>query len=174
MYQRDLLYMVGQGYLTPPVGYRIMTDEDLSQATVAQGDFREAEVGLGPAVGGGARYGAGDAFYRRLCLAAVLGRQRRAQALPQAGAGSGCQGSRARPQGLEALQPGLVAGQAAGERRSSGLLPEAMLELPPCFASGRVVWHTVSRTRSIDVTGFLSYCAAIPRPANCLGACICG
>ena len=44
VYQRDLLYMVHQGFLTPPVGYRIMTDSDISQAAAAQGDFRETEV----------------------------------------------------------------------------------------------------------------------------------
>ncbi|GAB4818260.1 hypothetical protein N2152v2_005306 [Parachlorella kessleri] len=44
VYQRDLLYMVHKGYLAPPLGYRIMTDSDISQAAAAQGDFRETEL----------------------------------------------------------------------------------------------------------------------------------
>ncbi|KAL4422966.1 hypothetical protein ABPG75_009163 [Micractinium tetrahymenae] len=45
VYQRDLRYMVAQGFLVPPVGYRIITEEDLSQARRTKaGDFKEREL----------------------------------------------------------------------------------------------------------------------------------
>ena len=50
-YQRDLLYMVGERYLVPPTGYRIITDEDLSQLPASAGEFREEDVGGAGRVG---------------------------------------------------------------------------------------------------------------------------
>lgn len=34
-----------QGFCVPPVGYRVITDEDLSSAGKSKGDFKEDEVG---------------------------------------------------------------------------------------------------------------------------------
>lgn len=46
VFQRDIQYMVGRGYLEPPKGVRIMTCEDLSDVKqTKEGDFRETEVG---------------------------------------------------------------------------------------------------------------------------------
>lgn len=48
VFSRDLFFMVGEGHLVPPLGYRVITDEDLSQADVSRGDFKEVEVGAKP------------------------------------------------------------------------------------------------------------------------------
>lgn len=47
VYQKDLQYMVGHGYLVPPIGYRILTDSDLSSVGLTkQGDFKEKSLAI--------------------------------------------------------------------------------------------------------------------------------
>ena len=49
VYERDLKYMVDGAYLAPPVGFRVLTEQDLSGARTGRDtDFTDQQVG-GPA-----------------------------------------------------------------------------------------------------------------------------